>query len=75
VLATDRTTKGRLEAGEIRCLRAMPGYGLIKHMHNEGTRIREQLQAVDTNSRIKDYQIKWLKNTKEWSKILVDFIN
>jgi hypothetical protein len=61
VLDTDRTTQGRLDGGEIRFLRAVPGYGLIKHRHNECTSVREQPQAVDANSRIKDYQIKWLK--------------
>jgi hypothetical protein len=34
------------------------GYRLIFHGHSEG--IREELQIIDINSRIKDYQIKWL---------------
>jgi hypothetical protein len=36
------------------------GYRLIDHRPNEA--IREELQIIDTNSRIKDYQIKWLQH-------------
>jgi hypothetical protein len=36
------------------------GYRLIGHRRNED--IREELQIIDINSRIKDYQIKWLQH-------------
>jgi hypothetical protein len=39
-------------------LRSVAGYRLIDHRHNGD--IREKLQIIDINSRIKDYQIKWL---------------
>jgi hypothetical protein len=51
--------KKRLEAAEMRFLRSVAGYSLIDHTRNED--IRDELQIVDTNSRIKDYKIKWLQ--------------
>jgi hypothetical protein len=36
------------------------GYRLIDHRRNKD--IREELQIIDINSRIKDYQIQWLKH-------------
>jgi hypothetical protein len=50
----------RLEAAEMRFLRSMAGYRLIDHRRNED--IREELQIIDKNSRIEDYQIKWLQH-------------
>jgi hypothetical protein len=41
-------------------LRSVAGYRLIDHRCNEDT--REELQIIDINSRIKDYQIKWLQH-------------
>jgi hypothetical protein len=52
--------KSRLEAAEMRFLRSVAGYRLIDHRRNED--IREELQIIDINSRIKDYQIKWLQH-------------
>jgi hypothetical protein len=52
--------KSRLEAAEMRFLRSVAGYRLIDHKRNEV--IREELQIIDINSRIKDYQIKWLQH-------------
>jgi hypothetical protein len=36
------------------------GYRLIDYRRNED--IREELQIIDINSRIKNYKIKWLQN-------------
>jgi hypothetical protein len=36
------------------------GYRLIDQRRNEG--IREELQIIDINSRIKDYHINWLQH-------------
>jgi hypothetical protein len=52
--------KSRLEAAEMRFLRSVAGQGLIDHRRNED--IREELQIIDINSRMKDYQIKWLQH-------------
>jgi hypothetical protein len=52
--------KSRLEAAEMRFLRSVAGYRLIDHRRNED--VREELQIVDINSRIKDYEIKWLQH-------------
>jgi hypothetical protein len=52
--------KSRLEAAEMRFLRSMVGYLLIDHRRNED--IREELQIIDINSRIKNYQIKWFQS-------------
>jgi hypothetical protein len=41
-------------------LRSVAGYRLIDHRRSEC--IREELQITDINSRIKYYQMKWLKN-------------
>jgi hypothetical protein len=54
--------KSRLEAAEMRFLRSVAGYRLIDHRRNED--IREELQIIDINSRIKDYQIKWLQHVE-----------
>jgi hypothetical protein len=51
-----------LEVAEMRFLRSVAGYRLIDHRRNED--IREELQIIDINSRIKDYQIKWLQHLK-----------
>jgi hypothetical protein len=48
--------KSRLEAAEMRFLRLLGGYRLIDQRRNED--VREELQIIDINSRIKDYQIK-----------------
>jgi hypothetical protein len=52
--------KSRLEAEEMRFLISVIGYRLIDHRRNED--ISEELQIIDINSRIKDYQIKWLQH-------------
>jgi hypothetical protein len=52
--------KRKLEAAEIRFLRSVAGYRLIDHRRNED--IREELQIIDINSGIKDYQIKWFQH-------------
>jgi hypothetical protein len=52
--------KSRLEAAEMRSLRSLAGYRLIDHRRNED--IRGELQIIDINSRIKEYQIKWLQH-------------
>jgi hypothetical protein len=44
----------------MRFIRSVAGYRLIDHKRNED--IREELQIIDVNSRIKDYQIKWLQH-------------
>jgi hypothetical protein len=44
--------KSRLEAEEMRFLRSVAGYRLIDHRRNED--IREEIQIIDINSRIKD---------------------
>jgi hypothetical protein len=49
----------RLEAAKMCFLRSVAGYRSIDHRCNED--IREELQIIDINSRIKDYQIKWLQ--------------
>jgi hypothetical protein len=36
------------------------GYRLIDHRRNED--IREEIQIIDINSRIEDYQMKWLQH-------------
>jgi hypothetical protein len=51
--------KSRLEAAEMRFLTSVAGYRLIDHRRNED--IREGIQIIDINSRIKDYQIKCLQ--------------
>jgi hypothetical protein len=38
------------------------GYRLIDHRRNED--VKEELQITDINSRIKDYQIKWLQHSE-----------
>jgi hypothetical protein len=60
----------RLEAAEMRFLRSVAGNRLIDHRRNEG--IREEIQIIDINSRIKDYQIKWLQHLErmEQNRIL-----
>jgi hypothetical protein len=52
--------KSRLEAAEMRFLRSVAGYRLTDHRRDED--IREEIQIKDINSRIKDYQIKWLQH-------------
>jgi hypothetical protein len=52
--------KSRLKAAEMRFLRSMTGYRLTYHRRNED--IREEIQIIDINPRIKDYQIKWLQH-------------
>jgi hypothetical protein len=52
--------KRTLEAAEICFVRSVAGYRLIDHRRNED--IREELQIIDINSRIKDCQIKWLQH-------------
>jgi hypothetical protein len=52
--------KSRLEVSEMRFLRSVAGYRLIGHRRNEG--IREELQIIDINLRIENYQIKWLQH-------------
>jgi hypothetical protein len=49
-----------LKAAEMRFLRPVAGYRLIDNRRNED--IREELLIIDVNSRIKDYQIKWLQH-------------
>jgi hypothetical protein len=44
----------------MRLLRSVAGYRLIDHRRNED--IREEIQIIDVNSRIKDYQTKWLQH-------------
>jgi hypothetical protein len=53
----------------MRFLRSVAGYRLTDHRRNED--IREELQIIDINSRIKDYQIKWLQHLerKEQNRI------
>jgi hypothetical protein len=57
-----KTKRSTLEAAEIRFLRSVAGYRLIDHRRNED--IREEIQIININSRIKDYQIKWLQHLK-----------
>jgi hypothetical protein len=71
-----RRQKSRLEAAEMRFLRSVAGYRLIYHRRNED--IREELQIIDTNSRTKDYQIKWLQHLERMeqnriSKLLLNY--
>jgi hypothetical protein len=58
--ALTKRQESRLEAAEMHFLRSVAGYRLIDHRRNE--HIREKLQIMDINSRIKDYQIKWLQH-------------
>jgi hypothetical protein len=58
--ALTKRQKSRLEAAEMRFLRSAAGYRLIDHRRNED--LREEIQIVDINSRINDYQIKWLQH-------------
>jgi hypothetical protein len=44
----------------MRFLISVAGYRLIDHRRNEGT--RDELRIIDINSRIKDFQIKWLQH-------------
>jgi hypothetical protein len=55
--------KSRLEAAEVRFLRSVAAYRLIDHRRNED--VREVLQIIDINSRIKDYQIKLLQHLEK----------
>jgi hypothetical protein len=48
-----------VEAAEMRFLRSVAGNRLIDHRRNVD--IKEEIQIIDTNSRIKNYQIKWLQ--------------
>jgi hypothetical protein len=50
----------RLEAAEMCFLRSVACYRLIVHRRDED--IREELQIIDINSRIKGYQITWLQH-------------
>jgi hypothetical protein len=68
--------KSRLEAAEMRFLRSAAGYRLIDHRRNE--ELREEIQIIDINSRIKDYQIKWLQHLERMeqnriSKLLLNY--
>jgi hypothetical protein len=66
ILTLTKRQKSRLEAAEMFFLRSVAGYRLIDHRRNED--IREEIQIIDINSRIKDYQIKWLQLRKNGTK-------
>jgi hypothetical protein len=67
--------KSRPEAAEMHFLRSVAGYRLIDHRRNKD--IREELQIMDINSRIKDYQIKWLQHLErmEQNRISILLLN
>jgi hypothetical protein len=69
MLDTHQKTKSRLEASEMRFLRSVAGYRLIDHRRNED--IREEIQIIDINSRIKDYQIKWLQHLERMEQNII----
>jgi hypothetical protein len=48
-----KSQKSRLETAEMHFLRSVAGYQLIDHRRDED--IREELQIIDINSRIKGY--------------------
>jgi hypothetical protein len=58
--------KSKLEAAEMRFLRSVAGYRLIDHRRNEDK--REEIQIIDINSGIKDYQIKWLQHLERMER-------
>jgi hypothetical protein len=61
--------KSRLEAAEMRFLRSVKGFRSIDHKRNED--IREELQILGINSRIKDYQIKWLQHLERMEQNII----
>lgn len=58
--------KQRLEAAEMRFLRAVAGYRLIDQRRSED--IRRELQIEDIISKIKNYQIKWLEHVERMNQ-------
>jgi hypothetical protein len=63
--------KSSLETAEMRFLRSAAGYRLIDHRRNEDT--REELQIIDINSRITDYQIKWLQHLERMEQKFLNY--
>jgi hypothetical protein len=61
--------KSRLKAAKMRFLRSVAGYRLIDHRRNED--ITEVIQIIDINSRITDYQIKWLQHFERMEQNII----